>query len=127
MKKLTVTSSIITLVKKSSNMLAIALLTLAPMAASATNGPTGGLFGNGGLLGTGIGVTGSTGTTGIDVNVTTPVGGVGIGIGGGTPVNTTGGNNVPLDGGLSLLLVAGAGLGIKKYRSMRVAAKSTVA
>ena len=30
-----------------------------------------------------------------------------------------GGDPVPIDGGLSLLLAAGAGYGVKKYRDMR--------
>lgn len=36
-----------------------------------------------------------------------------------------GGNDVPLDGGLSLLAVAGAGLGIKKVMANRKSKKNT--
>ena len=36
-----------------------------------------------------------------------------------------GGNDVPLDGGLSFLAIAGAGLGIKKYADNRSKKKNT--
>ncbi|HXB90791.1 MAG TPA: hypothetical protein VNU72_00815 [Puia sp.] len=41
----------------------------------------------------------------------------------GDPVAPGGGQSAPLDGGLSLLLAAGIGLGVKKARDKRVALK----
>ena len=59
-----------------------------------------------GTSGTGTGGTGGTGGSG------------GTGGGGGTyPGGTGGRNDVPLDGGLSLLLAAGVGYGVKRARS----------